>query len=344
MRLAFGRSLDVDFAPVLPTALVFLDDLVGRLMEVAGPSSTVVLVSPNRGSDAGVVLAAGRAAGRVGDGVVGIRDVVPTILGHLGLFDPDLPGAAVPLLSQQAELRPATLRHATATTVGTSLPLDPRLAAAGYRVPSSASPGWQARRSAALALAILPRAPEKALALGRSALTLDPDNLPAWCSVAFAAVATRDAAALDGVADAFTRVAPDQIWAALVQGAQYLLLRGDPAAAIAVLPRDAGGANADTLACLAELWLLARRPSEARRLYARLSKRGLSNPRAELGLAACEMEQRLFIEAEQRLVAARNRFPLEPQVYERLHMIYCATGRPIDAARMRAMSCSVTAF
>ena len=343
MRLAFGRSLDVNFAPVLPTALVFLDDLIGRLMEVAGPSSTVFLVSPNRGSDAGVVLAAGRAAGRVGDGVVGIRDVVPTILGHLGLFDPDLPGAAVPLLSQQAELQPVTLRHATATTVDTSLPIDPRLAAAGYRVPSSASPGWQARRSATLALAILPRAPEKALALGRSALTLDPDSLPAWCSVAFAAVATRDAAALDGVADAFKRIAPDQIWAALVQGAQHLL-RGDPAAAIAVLPRDAGGANADTLACLAELWLLARRPSEARRLYVRLSERGLPSPRAELGLAACEMEQRLFIEAEQRLVAARNRFPLEPQVYERLHMIYCATGRPIDAARMRAMSRSVTAF
>ena len=65
MRLAFGRSHDVNFAPALPTALVFLDDLIGRLMEVAGPNSTFVLVSPNRGSDAGVVLAAGRAAGRV---------------------------------------------------------------------------------------------------------------------------------------------------------------------------------------------------------------------------------------------------------------------------------------
>lgn len=336
MRAAFGRCHDVNFAPALPTALAFLDDLIGRLVTLAGPSATVVLVSPNRGLDPGMMLTAGRAAGRVERGVVGIHAVVPTLLGHFGLVDRDLPGAAAPFLSQQADVRPVTLRHATAMTADSAMPLDPRLAAVGYRLPASASPAWHAHRIAALARAILARAPDKALALGRSALTLDPDSLAAWCSVALAAVARRDAAALEGVDEAFKRIAPDQIWGALVQGARHLL-KGDPAAAIAVLPRDAVDPDDDTLACLAELWLLAHRPSEARRLYARLSARGLSDPRADLGLAACETELRLFIEAEQRLVAVRRRFPLEAQVYERLHLIYRATGRPSDAARMRAI-------
>jgi predicted Zn-dependent protease len=91
----------------------------------------------------------------------------------------------------------------------------------------------------------------------------------------------------------------------------------------------------------ASLWLLAQQPIEARRVYTRLIDQDPLDPRAGLGLAVCDIALRGFLDAEQRLIALRQRFPYDPRVYDQLTRLYQATGRPAESARMRQIGAAI---
>ena len=332
MRAAFDPAPSPVFAPAMPMAFAFLDDMIGRLATSAGPNATVLLMSPDLDGEAGFLLATGPGAGQATGNPIRVQDIVPTLLGHLGLADPDLPGKVQPFLTQRSDPRlvPPSLGPSPVTAVK---PLDPRLTRLGYHHPQPVPSAWYAHRSALVALLILPRAPETALIRAQAAWAIDPDNLPALYAIALAAFALRKPAALEGVAEAFDRLAPQRIWGDLVRGA-HALLQGDPAGAAAILPRNLSDTDPRALAHLADLWMLAQRPIEAKRLYARLRDADPRNRQADLGLARCAIELRDYHQAETRLRALREESPFTPQIYEMLALLYAVTGRTNEARQM----------
>lgn len=336
MRAAFDPPPSPVFAPAMPMAFAFLDDMIGRIATSAGPGATILLVSPDIGGEPGLLLATGPGAGQATGNPVRIQHIVPTLLGHLGLADTDLPGKAQPFLTQRSDLRAVTVRPAPPPVAEVALP-DPRLARMGYHLPQPVSPAWHAHRSALGALLILPRAPDTALVRAQAARAIDPDSLPALYAIALAAFALRKPASLQGVAEAFDRLAPQRIWGDLVRGA-CALLQGDPAGAASILPGNPHDADPRALAHLADLWMLAQRPVEAKRLYARLRDANPLNRQADLGLARCEIAMREYHEAETRLRAIRGQGAFTPQVYELLGLLYDVTGRANEARHMHRVA------
>ena len=334
VRRDFEKERDGPFGGVIDGAWRFLDGLVGRLADLAGPDAMVLFTSVASRGRPGVLLAAG---GNVSVGVAlepaNLPDLAPTVLARFGLEDPGL----APTIEALAPVRPRTSAPAAA------LPAQPEpdvallqaAAAAGYAPPEPAPASWRARRLADVGLLMLQRSPRGAGEAARGALALDPAHPAALALAAMAHLALEEPDPLPALADALAEVAPARGWSALARGA-YHVIRREPALAAPLLRTAEADTNIETRVHVAAMWLAADRPADAERVFRAIIESDADNAPAQIGLAMTASARRDFITAEARLHDALRCDPGRPGIYLQLAHIYARTARPGQAAQAAA--------
>jgi tetratricopeptide (TPR) repeat protein len=310
----------------------FLDGLVGRLVELAGPEAMILLVSPGWRGRPGVLVAASGAATPPSDFQgADLLDVAPTVLAMFGLEDQDLPGRA------GAWLR-APAKRVRAPSPPAPRPIDPdvdllrAVTEAGYPPPPPPPAAWRAQGLAELAVLLLPRSAEAAERACAEALALHPDNVLALRIRATALVSLGEAEPLAEIADALERNAPGRGWGALARGA-WRVLRSEVSLAAPHLARAEADADPDTLLTVAAVWLAASRPANAERVLEAILARDPGHVPARIGLAMTSMARRDFLGAEATLHRAAAEDPGRVGVYLQLARLYALTARPGQADR-----------
>ena len=334
VRREFETERQGPFAGVVDGAWRFLDALVGRLAELAGPEAMIVFASIGPRGRPGVLVAAGAgAAAGVALEPAGLSSLIPTLLARFGLEGAGLAPAI-------EALTPAASR-APAPTPALALPAQPDLdllqaaANAGYAPPEPASGSWRAMRVANLGLLMLPRAPPAAAEAAREALELDPANAAALALRAMAHVVMEEADPLPALADALADVAPERGWSAAARGA-YHVLRREPSLAAPLLRTAEADPNTETRLHVAAIWLAAGRPADAERVFKAVLEGDPGAVAALIGLAMTAVARLDFITAEARLHDALASDPGRPGIYLQLAHIYARTARPSQAAQAAA--------
>ncbi len=331
VRARFDGVREGPFAPAVDGAWRFLDALVGRLAELAGPDATVVVASPGWRRRSGVFLVATPGA-RLASDLLGVDplDVAPTALAVFGLEDRDAPGAA--RLPAGPSPRPAPTPPAPpAVTADADLLAEAQRA--GFAPPRPPSPRWRADVLTNLARLMLARAPEEARALAAEALELQPEHLGALQVLATALAALETPEPLAAVADALERLAPARGWGALARGACHAL-RGETDMAVAPLARAERDPDPETRLRVAAVWLSAGRMDRAERVFAGLLAVDPANASAEVGLAMGALARRDFAAAEAALGRALRLEPNGAAAYLQFARLRALTGRRTEAERM----------
>jgi hypothetical protein len=333
VRANFDAHHDGPYAEAVAGAWRFLDGLIGRLAELAGPDTLLMLASPGWNSKPGVLLAAGPG---VQAGVefrgAGFLDVAPTILGRIGLEDASLPGRRVAALETATEYVPAPEPDPVAPAES-----DPELLRvavdAGYPPPRPPPAQWRAQGLAELAMLVLARAPRPASELGHAALEADPNNVLALRVRAMALVALDEPEPLADLADALEQAAPSRGWGALARGA-YHALRGQTSLAAQWRVKAEADTEPEALLNVATVWLAASRSASAERVFRAILARDPGHVSAEIGLSMTAMARRDFASAEAALQRARDQDPGRATIYLQLAQLYARTARPAQAERM----------
>jgi hypothetical protein len=325
VRTAFGRRREGPFAGVVAAAWRFLDGLVARIVELAGPGSSVILASPGWGGAPGVFLAAGH--GDASDGAY-LRDIAPTVLGLYGLADPSLPGRR--LVGEDRPLSPAP--EASIEPIETDAALLAEAVDAGYAPPPEAPPAWRAHGLAELAWLLLERDPDAAGRVADAALAVDRANIMALRARVRAHVLLDEAAPLIDLSAELYRLAPDRPWGSLARGA-FHVLRGEKGLAGSWLRRAEIGGDAFDLMTAATLWTAARRWSDAERVFRRILEVEPQASSAQIGLAMALKARRDFLGAEEVLGAAADQDPGRPAIWLQFADLYARTGRSLEAGR-----------
>ncbi len=332
-RLAFGASGEAVFDGVIPEAWRFLDGLIGRLADLAGPDRVTVVVSPGWEGSPGVMLAAGASiAPDPAFESAGLLDIAPTVLGLFGLEDTALPGRRLQQIAGSA-----ATRQAPSSRPPRPLMPDPRvlgpLRMLGYRPPRRAPAEWKARGLAELASMMLDRDPAGAVRAADAALALDPDCVVALRVKVRGHVALRQGEPLEDLADRLLRLAPERGWGALAHGARHILA-GRLTDASPWLKTAEANPEVATLLTVATLWVAAGRVANAERVFRKVIALDPGNVTAEIGLAIAATGRRDFMTAEAGLHRARKREPGRPAIWLQLAQVYARSGRKAEAARM----------
>jgi hypothetical protein len=332
-RAAFDGREAGAFAEVVPGTWRFLDGLIGRLAELAGPDALVLVVSPGWRNSPGVVLAAGPPVGSDPDfHGASLLSIAPTVLGHFGLQDAALPSPPLPFVRAEGAV-------STAPTPLLERPAraDARLVHAlrkhGYRPPRRPPPAWRATGAAELARLVLTRHPALAADLSEQALRLDPNNVLALRSRVRALVALEQPNPLPELGDRLLQVAPHRGWGALAHGAHHVLRR-ETRLAQPWLAKAEKDPEVETLLTVAAVWIAASRHGSAERVFRTIHQRDPENVSAEIGLALCLGMRRDFLGAEAALNRALRRDPTRPAIHLQLAQILARSGRKAEAAQV----------
>jgi tetratricopeptide (TPR) repeat protein len=342
IRRAFADASYLRFADILSAAWRLLDQMVGRLLSLAGPESLVLLVSPGWRTGPGVVVAAG--PGVTPDANfrgAGLLDIAPTVLAHFGLRDDALPGRPLQPMAALESLGPAPT-PAIAPHPKPDPVLVYGLRKHGYRPPPRPAAAWRAQGVADLASMMLERDPAGAGAMARAALVLDPGNIRALRVRVRSHVALEEAEPLPALGETLMKAAPERGWGALAQGA-YHVLKGEKALAAPWLVKAEAEADIGTLVTVATVWLAASRPGAAERVFKAILAKDPLNATAEIGLAMSAIARRDFLNAEQGLLRAMKLDPGRPAIYLQLAQAYARTARTGEAARAAEMALNLGA-
>jgi len=327
---AFGARRDGPFAGVGKAAARFLDGLIGRLADLAGPDVLMLVAAPGPGDRPGCLIAGG--PGVTPDGEfegAHLLDLAPTVLARFGLADAGLPGRRIAAIAAEPGIAPAPRPRPRAPP-----PPDPAMIRAireaGYRPPARPGPAWRAQGLAELAFLMLERAPGDAGEMAGIALKEDPDNILALRVRVRAHVALGEAAPLSALAEALLRAAPNRGWGALAWGAHHLIDR-HVALAAPWLEKAESDPEPGTLLTVAALWLAAGRGPSAERVFRGVLAMSPGDATAELGLAMAALARRDFIGAEQALGRASLSDPSRPAIFLQYAQLYARTARKLEA-------------
>ncbi len=332
VRGFFDNAREGPFADVVDGAWRFLDALVGRLAELAGPQARILFVSPGRQTGLPVLVAGGEgvAAGPLPQ--ADALDLAPTILAAFGLRDPSLPGRPIQQVAADNGQRAAAVPTAP-PPVEPDLALLRDLIGEGYAPPRLDTGPVQATALAELALAVVERDPALAARLAAQALELEPEHRLALTVKIMAHVTLEESEPLEALAEALMRLAPERGWGALGHAARYLM-KGSPDAASPWLRRAQLDRRPAFLLRVAALWFAAGRPSEAARIFKAIAKLAPDDPAAHVGVAMAALAIRDFPVAEAALREALRLDPSRPATYLHLAQLHAATGRKAEAGRM----------
>jgi hypothetical protein len=320
------------FEHVMDAAWRFFDGLVGRLSELAGPDTLVMVVSPGWRDRPGVLIAAGPGVTRdsLAEGAEAV-DMAPTVLAAFGLEDASLPGTPIAGLAPPGPCAAAPV-IAASPAPSPDAELLAEAVASGYAAPPPAPTGWWTQGLAELALTLMLREPRAALAAADAALAQDPGHALALDAKAMAHVILEEPEPLPDLAKALARRAPRRGWSDLARAA-YLVLTDQPSEAVAHIRAAERDRDPAFLARVAAVWFAAGRPDEAARVFGELLEMDPANAAARVGLGAAAAARRDFRTAEDALLAAVRLDPGRRPAWAQLAEIYRRTGRPGEAAR-----------
>ena len=332
-RGAFDGGAEPVFDDVVPGAWRFLDGLVGRLAELTGPGSLVMVVSPGWRGAPGVCVAAGEGVDATVDFEgADLLDIAPTVLGRFGYEDRGLPGRRLPAIAVAEPLSPAR-----SPRLQRGLMPDPRvmgpLKLLGYRPPARAPKAWKAAGLAELGWMMLDRDPSGAVKAADAALAEEPGCILALRVKVRGQVALQSPDGLDTLGDSLLRLAPERGWGPLAHGARHVLRRSAREAS-PWLNKAEADADPATLLTVATLWIAAGRIANAARVFGKILEVDPDNVTAEIGLAMAATARRDFMAAESGLHRARKQEPGRPAVWLQLAQVYARSGRKAEAARM----------
>lgn len=330
---AFETYREGVFSQVVDGAWRFLDGLVGRLAELAGPDTLAVVASPGWRNRPGALIAAGPGASGEAEGPrwADLMDVAPTLLAAIGYEDATLPGRAIPALAPPGDRQPAP-QVPPRPPPRTDTQLLQQAIDAGYGAPAPPSAAWQAQGLTELAMLLLQREPKMALAAAEAALALDPRFAPALDAKAIAHVLLDEAEPLADLADALARTAPDRGWGPLARAAG-LVMQGCAAEAVAHIREAERDLDPEFRLRIAAVWYAAGRPEDAGRIFRELLQADPANAAAHVGLAAVATARRDLRAAEESLTAAISFDPGHSEAWRRLADLYRQTGRPGESER-----------
>jgi hypothetical protein len=330
----FDAAQTGPFAKVVEGAWRFLDGLVGRLIELAGPDARILVVSPGRYTGLAAVIAGGRGVEPGPLAQADILDIAPSVLAAFGLTDPGLPGRPIAQLAPERLERtvsPPAPPPAQAPDLGPVA----ELVREGYAPPKLDNRAPRAGGLAELALAVAPREPAGAIWLADQALAIEPENRLALAVKVMAYVILEESEPLEALAETLMRVAPERGWGALAHAARYLM-KGAPDAAFPWLRRAQLDRRPQFLLRVAALWFAAGRPSEAARLFKLVAKLTPGDPAAHIGVGMAALAARNYPTAEAALREALRLDPSRPTTYLQIAQLQALTGRSAEAQRMAA--------
>lgn len=332
VRGVFDTAREGPFAQVVDGAWRFLDGLVGRLIDLAGPDAQVLFVSPGRRTGLGVAVAggAGSQTGRFPQ--ADVLDIAPTVLAAFGLSDPRLSGRPIGFLAS-GDAKRAISVDPEPLPAPADLGLLGQVVREGYAPPQIDSSRLRADALAELALAVVERDPAAAARLADQALQLEPESRLALTVKTMAHVTLEDSGPLEELGNALMRLAPERGWGALAHAARYLM-KGVPDAASPWLRRAQLDRRPQFLLRVAALWFAAGRPTEAARLFKQVIRISPDDPAAHIGVGMAELASRNFAIAEAALREALRLDPSRPATYLQLAQLQAATGRSAEARRM----------
>jgi hypothetical protein len=318
------RNAGPPFERVCDAAWTLLDQLIGAMV-TALPGATILLVSPGRHGEAGVIAAAGPDLPRATLRGASTADVAPTLFAWFGLADATLPGS--PILPHGTPARPMPPMRAR------SVPPEPDVADLalverfGHR-PFLPPASWRSRALAAEAELLLTADPAAAAQLAEAALAIDPGSIAALGARAAAHVAMEESEPLPALADRIAAAAPGHLWEALVRAA-YHALCGEARLARPLLARvEKEGCAEDRLRAGAA-WMMLGRLNDGARLFASVLAVQPDNIAALLGLAAARADRPLEAEGPLRRVLELD--PERRHARETLAAMLRRTGRAKEA-------------
>ncbi|HZZ69836.1 MAG TPA: alkaline phosphatase family protein [Phenylobacterium sp.] len=329
-------------AQAIDGAWRFFEGLVRGLVDLAGEQALVLVVSPGWAGQPGALLAIGPgvAPGCQLAGADGVQ-VAATALAALGLEDTSLP-PAIAGVTAHGGLSPAP-------TVPVPEPVAPdvdllrQAADAGYAPPPPATAAWRAQGLADLALMLLARDPQAALAAADAALEADGDFVAALAAKALALVALQQADPLPALADKLTRLAPRRGWGPLAQAA-FHALNDEPAEAVPWLVKAEADQDPEAQTRIAAIWFAVGRANEAERVFRDLLARAPNHAAAAaVGLGMAAVARRDFRAAEEALQRAIAVDPGRAAAYLQLANVYAQSARRPEAAQAAARALSLGA-
>ncbi|HEX3888086.1 MAG TPA: alkaline phosphatase family protein [Phenylobacterium sp.] len=321
-------------AQVIDGAWRFFEGLVRGLVDLAGEQALVLVVSPGWAGQPGALLAIGPgvAAGGKLAGADGVQ-VAATALAAFGFEDPALPSAIAGVVAHDGlEAAPDV---PVPEPVAPDLDLLRQAADAGYAPPPPATAAWRAQGLADLALMLLARDPQAALAAADAALRADGDLVAALAAKALALVALQQADPLPALADKLTRLAPRRGWGPLAQAA-FHALKDEPAEAVPWLMKAEADRDPEAQTRIAAIWFAIGRANEAERVFRSLLARTPNHAAAAVGLGMAAVARRDFRVAEEVLQRAIAADPGRPAAYLQLANVYAQTARRPEAAQAAA--------
>ena len=312
-------------------AYALQDMMLGRLVELAGSETTVMVVSAGSGTDMGQpgFLAASGAAIPAGTPLgAALTDVAPTILARFGVAA-DMVGRAIPALTSRIQiyaLRSAVPFHKTppSTTVlagQLSDTLGPDQLAALHQQEASALFGLAEvqmfRGDPHLAAGTLERLRQ-----------LDPKHLGALHRLVECRGLLGDTAACLQLAEALLDLEPDRPWGHVAMAAWCVLMK-DPASAKPHLDRAllSGAADPTVLLRVGGLHLLCASPQEAVAVFEATTKLDQERPEAFYGLGVAWSAAGDLPAASQALLQAIALQPVQPLAHLQHAAVLAAQGR-----------------
>jgi len=331
------------FGGVVVQAHAFLDLMLGRLFELAGPDTAVTIVSPNglswtsrgepRGHPRGILIATGPgiAADAMLPGAEAV-DLAPTLLARYGLATAT-DGRVLTSLVPSAPIRPAVLPTAAPPDPATSDPAE-ELLAEGYTDPLKKEQVEAMRDAESLRLQHLGIARQSrgnhaaAAEAFEAALQLYPDSPRALRRLAQCRALLGDFSACLPVGEALLTLEPASPWGHLLLGTCHAFMdHPDLVEPYLASAHELGAGIPAVLAQLGGIAMLRGRLGDAVTLFGEALILEPDRPDALFGLGAALEQQGDAVGAEQalrRAVQAQYHLPL---AHQRLGMLLASQSR-----------------
>ena len=312
-------------------AYALQDMMLGRLVELAGPETTVMVVSAGTGTDMpqpGFLVASGAEIPAGVPLAAALTDVAPTILARFGLAA-EMEGTAILALSSRRQT-PAPQR---AVPFGKTLPFTPVLA--DFSTDTLGQDQLAALRQQevdalfALAEVQIARGDMRQAARTLERLRqLDPKHLAALQRLVECRGLLGDAAACLKLAHALLDLEPDRPWGHVAMAAWCVLMK-EPAAAKPHLDRAllCDTADLQVLLRVGGLHLLRTSPHEAVSVFEAATKLNQDRPEAFYGLGVAWSAAGNLPAARQALLQAIALQPLQPLAHLQHAAVLAAQGQ-----------------
>lgn len=265
--LARFEHADTPFDAVIDSAWSLVDQMIGQIAQSLSPRATLILFSPGRTGQVGVMAAAGPGLPEGQEmSPISLLDFCPSLLARFGLESRELPGAA--RLNAPKTLREVPADRSAEQTPATDEADLQRVLQFGF-TPLQPDPNVHSAHLVAKADALLTRNPSAARRLAEQALEIDAHSPAAIGILAAAMAALNDFSQFEALADRLDAISPGHRWVHLIRAGHFAHLGNAEAAAPLLRQAEEQGGPLEWVRAAAA-WMMLHQLGEAHRLFAKL--------------------------------------------------------------------------